>query len=75
MLLLLVLSSRAHCYKFLRRVYINNPVCSGAILDFPDLWHADLQKINQLLHQIAQMNQLLLALRRDSLPGTGGVSK
>lgn len=33
------------------------------------------EKINQLLHQIAQMNQLLLALRRDSLPGTGGVSK
>lgn len=33
------------------------------------------EKINQLLHQIAQMNQLLLALRRDTLPGTGGVSK
>lgn len=33
------------------------------------------EKINQLLHQIAQMNQLLLALHRDLLPGTAGVSK
>ncbi|XP_058228358.1 uncharacterized protein LOC131336503 [Rhododendron vialii] len=33
------------------------------------------EKISQLLHQIAQMNQLLLALHGGPMPGTGGVTK
>ncbi|KAL7161286.1 hypothetical protein ACSBR2_041852 [Camellia fascicularis] len=33
------------------------------------------EKINHLLQQIAQMNQVLLSLHRDSLSGTGGSTK
>lgn len=56
-------------------VYVNYPLCSFATLNSPHLWRAHLQKISQLLHQIAQMNQLLLALHGGPLPGTGGVTK